>query len=223
MSHSTGGGKAISTGPPKLTALHEQQLISAYKAGGSDAQAAISELLHAYQRRIFAICVRMLKREDDARDATQEAILKVIEGLEGYDGRAKLSTWIIRVTMNCCLSFLRREKIRRHGELAEDEGLGFAKQPSGNVPTSGELSAGQRVEQQEQRSLVLKALETLDGQSRALLVLRDTQDLDYEELCEVFEVPLGTVKSRLFRAREALRSAIEREAGRAGSEGQSTG
>lgn len=198
----------------RLTALRELQLIKDHQEGDSE---AIGELLGAYQHRVYAVCYRMLRNADEASDLTQEALLKVMEGLGGYDGRAALSTWIIRVTMNCCLSHLRKQKVRRHGSLDEPSREGGTW--GTNLPAEGEPSALRRVEQAEMRAILLRALRGLDSQMRAVLVLRDLQDLDYHQIGEVMGVPIGTVKSRLFRARAALRAAAEQEmSGAQGSE-----
>ncbi|MCH8211076.1 MAG: sigma-70 family RNA polymerase sigma factor [Planctomycetes bacterium] len=100
----------------RVTPLRELQLLEAYRRGDPE---AIGELLNVYQHRIYSVCYRMVRHEHDARDLAQEAMVKVLQGLDSYDGRSKLSTWIIRVTMNCCLSHLRRQKIRKHSSLAD--------------------------------------------------------------------------------------------------------
>jgi RNA polymerase sigma-70 factor (ECF subfamily) len=197
--------------PPRLTPLRELQLIEAYQQGRPE---AIEELLRAYQRRVYGVCYRMIRNAEEAADLTQDALVRIMEGLHSYDGRAALSTWIIRVTMNCCLSHLRKQKLRRHGSL--DEPSGDAEEPwSARLPAEGELSAAGRVEQAEMRAVLLRALRELDPDMRAILVLRDLQDLDYQQIAEVLDIPIGTVKSRLFRARVALRAAARLELGEA--------
>ncbi len=181
------------------------QLLAAHRAGDP---AAIAELLSDYQRRIHAVCFRMTRDAEDAADLTQESLLKVMDGLESYGGRSAFSTWVIRVTMNCCLSHLRRERVRRHRSL--DEAAGPGETPRGlTVPDPRELSGPERVERSEMRPVLLRALEGLEPDMRAVLVLRDIQDLDYQQIGAVLDLPLGTVKSRLYRARAALRSAAE--------------
>ncbi len=212
------------SGSDRLTPLRELQLVEAYRRGGQHAREALGELLWGYQRRIYSICFRMVKNRDDASDVTQDVLLKIMEGLEGYDGRSKLSTWVIRVTINCCLSFLRREKVRSHTSLdspapggtggASFSGPrisgGMGRGACGGMGLKGrEPLPGVGVEQDQVRAALVGALDSLDEESRALLVLRDLQDLDYQQLAEVFDLPLGTVKSRLFRARECLRTALE--------------
>jgi RNA polymerase sigma-70 factor (ECF subfamily) len=193
-----------------LTPLRELQLVQAHRRGDTE---AIAELLRGYQRRIYAVCYRMVRDEHDARDLAQDAMVKVIQGLDGYDGRSKLSTWIIRVSMNCCLSHLRKQRLRRHGSLEgdlADRGGG----PSAGAGGGGELPPARGVEQREMRGILSRALGSLDPQMRSVLVLRDMQDLEYSQIAEVLGVPVGTVKSRLFRARVALREALEAESGR---------
>jgi len=207
-----------------MTPLRELQLVELYRKGGPDAHRAICELVRGYQRRVYSICVRMVRNREDAGDLTQDVLLKLVENLNSYNGQSKLSTWVIRVTMNCCLSHLRKQKIREHKSLdapvrrppgtrmePADVPVGMRGRSAG--PAGGELLPAQGVEQTQLRSLVLQALESLDSDSRAILVLRDLQDLDYQQLAEALEIPIGTVKSRLFRARAALRQAIESRGG----------
>ena len=187
-----------------LTPLGERQLVEAHRRGDPD---AIGRLLRLYQRRIYSVCFRMLRDEHEARDLTQDALLKVLEGLDSYDGRSKLSTWVIRVTMNCCLSHLRKQKLRRHASLD------VAAEKGAIPPAAAELSPGRHVEQAEMRGILLRAMGGIDPDMRAVLVLRDLQDLEYHRIADVLRIPVGTVKSRLFRARTALRAAAELELG----------
>jgi RNA polymerase sigma-70 factor (ECF subfamily) len=202
-------------GPVGLTPLREQQLLARHRAGDAG---ALTELLRAYQSRVYAICYRMVPRED-VLDLTQDALIRVMEGLDSYDGRSSLSTWIIRVTMNCCLSHLRKQRIRRHASLdaAADHG------PDELLPLGREPSPLDRVQQDEARGLLLEALGRLDPRLRAILVLRDLQGLDYQQVAAVLGAPVGTVKSRLFRARAALRRTAEELTGEQAAGGHEEG
>ena len=102
-----------------LTPLREQQLLQAWRSGRAD---ALAELLRGYQGRIYGVCYRMLRNHDEATDLAQDALVKVLEGIDSYNGRSQLSTWIIRVAMNCCLSHLRKQRLRRHASLDEARG-----------------------------------------------------------------------------------------------------
>lgn len=191
--------------------MREMQLVEAWNQGDAD---ALRELLSSYQRRVFTICYRMLHHVDDAEDLTQDVLIKVFESLESYDRRSKLSTWIIRIAINACVSHMRKAKVRKASSLHSGpgsepgaEGMRLA------IADTTEPSAGSRVEHVEMRRSVIVALNRLEPEVRALLVLRDVQDLDYEQISQVLDVPVGTVKSRLFRARAALREEMERADG----------
>lgn len=200
------------------TDAEDAALVKAIQGGDSSAW---TRLLTAYQDRLFGVCMRMVGDRERAADLTQDSMVRIIEGIKTYDGRAKLSTWMIRVTMNVCLSKLRSEKLRRHASL--DAGL----EAGGNAPSgaSGERgrtgaervpdeqgrepAAELSVEREETRRLVAAALDRILPEQRAILVLRDSNGLEYEQIAEVLGVPVGTVKSRLFRARSALREVLE--------------
>lgn len=176
-----------------------------------------STLIKRYQDRLFSVCLRLVHDRELAADLTQDAFVKVIQGLDKYDGRSKLSTWMIRVTMNVCLSKLRSEKLRRHASLdamaagnSDREGGGRGAEFEAPEPRTREHGTGSGVIEQEDRRLVLQALQLLEADQRAVLILRDAQDLEYEQIAEVLGVAVGTVKSRLFRARAALRNEMEK-------------
>lgn len=195
---------------------------------------AWSTLITRYQDRLFTVCLRMVHNRELAADLTQDSFVKVIQGLDKYDGRSKLSTWMIRVTMNVCLSKMRSEKLRRHASLegmssgggggdagrAESEHRAFEladDRTAGGVVGrvgEGELSEEPGVIHDEDRRRVLRALQLLEPDQRAVLMLRDAQGLEYDQIAEVLGVAVGTIKSRLFRARSALRD----EMGRLGGE-----
>ncbi|MCH7791094.1 MAG: sigma-70 family RNA polymerase sigma factor [Planctomycetes bacterium] len=196
----------------RLTDAQEQRLVEAIRAGRTDAWA---ELLESYQDRLYTICCRMVGDRELAADLTHDALVRVIEGLDSYDGRAKLSTWIIRVTMNVCLSKLRSEKHRRHASLdAMGEGGSGGDWPARHAG-EGEPAMVSGVQLREQHQFLSQALARIEPDHRAVLILRDVQGLDYERIAVALELRLGTVKSRLFRARAALRRAFEEEAGSA--------
>lgn len=185
--------------------------------GGTAAGAsgpAWSQLLRRYQDRLFGVCLRMLgpsaRARQTAADLTQDAMVKIIQGLPSYDGSAKFSTWAIRVTMNVCLSHLRGAKLRQHASLDGSQSRGSDSDRYGeHAHPAREPNTGSGVLPDEERRQVAQALTTLDPEQRAILVLRDVRGLDYEQIARVLGVAVGTVKSRLFRARAALREALE--------------
>ncbi len=213
---------------PEQADARDLALLRAHRAGD---QTALSELLTAYQDRLFGVCLRMLADPDEARDMTQDAMVRIIQGLHQFNGRSKLSTWMIRVAMNACLTGLRRKKLRRHVSLEDDTGSRYQRKTSDNAssgPTAGtaghapshaamEPDPASSVELAEERRTLYAALERLEPEQRAMLILRDMQGLDYRQIAEVLDVPEGTVKSRLFRARAALRERFEAIEGSSGS------
>ena len=212
--------RSVSTGPPRLTPLRELQLLEQHRQGDPK---ALSELLTTYQRRMYTICYRMFGRESDASDATQDAILKVISGLDSYDGRSQLSTWVFRITLNCCYDQLRTAKRHQHAPLSAAVREAETRENLHAGAHHREPSGLANVQQHEAKEALMKALGSLDAELRAILVLRDVQDLDYQQVAEVLEIPLGTVKSRLFRARNVLREILEREGEREERGGSASG
>lgn len=189
----------------------EPQLIERARSGDG---AAAGEIVERYQRRIFTLCVRILGDTDAAEELTQETLVKALTGLERFDGRSKLGTWLHRIATNACYSRIRSDRVRSRGRVAWPETAEPQARPG--VKRADEvLDAGQR------RRLVSLALDQIQPEHRVVLVLRDVQGLEYEQVAEVLGVPIGTIKSRLFRARAALREAVERlEAGGQNAEGQ---
>jgi RNA polymerase sigma-70 factor (ECF subfamily) len=198
----------------------DRALVNGIRTSGLGHKAAWTELIRLYQHRLYSICFRMVGNRETAADLTQDAFVKILQGLDGWDGRSALSTWMIRVTMNVCLSHLRAAKLRRHAHLDESlapslirGGSPSVRSSEGELGTSqgqgGELSPASGVERDHERRRVAEALSLMDAEQRAILVLRDVQGLEYEQIALTLGIATGTVKSRLFRARLALRKAVE--------------
>jgi len=197
---------------PHADEARELELVEQIRAGD---QGAWTELLERYQNRLYTICLRMVSDRHLAADLTQDAMVKIILGLETYDGRSKLSTWMIRVTMNVCLSRLRSEKLRRHASMdAMREASERGSEPNLRLTTpfeqAREPTSSERIELDERRRILAEAMGRVAPEQRAILILRDARGLDYEQIAEVLDIAVGTVKSRLFRARTALRRAAEK-------------
>lgn len=169
-------------------------MIAAWKAGDGH---ALGRLLKGYENRVYATCWRITGKHDDALDMAQQTFNNAIRHIEDYDGRAQFGTWIYRICTNACISHLRRERVRRH-EGPESMAFSAGTEP---LPSSS-------VEESEVTTRLHQALDAIDPDLRTLLVLRDGQGLDYSDIARVLGVPVGTVKSRLFRARASLREAM---------------
>lgn len=173
----------------------DAELVRAYLSGSP---AAFTTLVRRHERRTYNLAYRMLAREEDAKDATQEAFVSALRKLSSYRGDAAFTTWLHRVTVNVCYDALRkrrREDVVDQPEPAEGSG------PS--APDHADASA---VSVDVQR-----ALARVPEEFRAALVLHDVQDLGYEEVAEILGIPVGTVKSRLHRGRVALGRALSGE------------
>jgi RNA polymerase sigma-70 factor (ECF subfamily) len=169
----------------------DEALAAAANAGD---RGALEVLLARHLDRVHAICRRVTGHPEDALDATQEALIAVTRGLHRYDGRSLFTTWLYRVATNAALDELRRRKRRPEpAELVEDRPLGGA--AAGSKPVESAVAA---------RLDVDAALAGLSPEFRAAVVLRDLCDLDYAEIAEVLDVPIGTVRSRIARGRAAI-------------------
>jgi RNA polymerase sigma-70 factor (ECF subfamily) len=165
---------------------------------------AFTELIRRHQDRVFDLGYRMLGDRQEAEDLSQEIFVAVHRGLKTFRGDSKLSTWIFRVAKNHCLN--RLVYLRRHG-AGRTQGL-----DEGPEPTVDPAAArpDRQLERRERRAILERALAELDEAQRMIVVLRDIEGLDYEEIAGVLDEPLGTVKSRLHRARAALAQVVAR-------------
>mgnify|MGYP003402759205 FL=1 len=186
------------TGPPNP----EQALVEAARGGD---RAALDRLLRDHQGRIHAICRRITGNDADALDATQDALIAIVRGLPAFDGRARFSTWAYRVATNVCLDELRRRKRR---PVPVDTELHPTGTDDGAALRTGTTTADLVADGVADRLLVDDALARLAPEFRAAVVLRDLCQLDYAEIAEVLDVPIGTVRSRIARGRGQLADAI---------------
>lgn len=208
---------------------HREEDAALARQAGTGDRAAAERLLTRYQDRLYAVCLRMTGRPESAADLCQDAMLKILRGLATFDARSSLLTWMTRVTMNVCLSHARSERLRRHASLdapAPGPGGAAGQERAGGGPgggsrsasdragwgttlASGEPEPGSSVEEDELHARLTRALAALEPEHRAILVLRDVQGLDYDQIAAALSIAEGTVKSRLFRARAALRALID--------------
>ncbi|RMH30319.1 MAG: sigma-70 family RNA polymerase sigma factor [Planctomycetota bacterium] len=192
--------------PSRLADLDDDALVRAARADGEPARAALEALLVRHEKRVYATCLRIVGDPETARDLAQDTLVRVIGAVGAFDGRARFTTWLTRIAMNVCISHLRKAKHRRAASLEAPVAAG----PVGrDLLESAEPTAAGRVELDEDLARVARAMRALEEPQRVMLVLRDVRGLDYREIAEALHLPIGTVKSRLFRAREALRRAVE--------------
>jgi RNA polymerase sigma-70 factor (ECF subfamily) len=175
-------------------------------------EVAFNELMELYQRRVFALVFRMLNRRAEAEEITQETFVQVFRAIHKFRGDAKLSTWLFRVAVNLCKNRMKYnarrpsagqqdlDSVAEHTDLHAAEGVSV-----GSMDRPDELAEGKQLE-----AIVKIAIGQLEPEFRQLVILRDVEDLSYEEIAEVTGLPRGTVKSRIHRGRAQLRAKVER-------------
>ncbi|HYP53776.1 MAG TPA: sigma-70 family RNA polymerase sigma factor [Pyrinomonadaceae bacterium] len=168
-------------------------------------ESGFEELVRRYQRPIVAYVYRMVGDYDSALDLTQEVFIKVYGSLARYRPEYKFSTWIYRIAHNAAIDHLRRQGVARTEELEHisDETGTFEKPLAFSGPTPEQES-----ERAERRAEIEEVVQALPPSYRELIVLRHALDMSYDEIAEVTGLPLGTVKNRIFRARESMRARL---------------
>jgi RNA polymerase sigma-70 factor (ECF subfamily) len=169
----------------------------------SGRESAFEELVRRYQRPIASYVYRMVGDYDAALDLTQEVFIKVYNSLSRYRSEFKFSTWIYKIAHNTAIDHLRRHTVRDQIMTAGGDGPRSEIAIESRRPTPEQES-----EREERRSEIESVVQSLPAAYRELIVLRHSHDLSYDEIAEVTGLPLGTVKNRLFRAREAMRDLL---------------
>ena len=178
--------------------MDESRLIR--MAAGGD-PAAFNELLGMHERRMYAVALRMCGNAEDAQDCLQEAMLRIFRAIGGFKAESSFSTWVYRITMNTCLDELRRRKNRPNTSL---DGL----LDTGWSPSDDEDTPEKHAMRSQTREGIRRMIAELPEDMRAAIVLRDIQGYSYEEIAQILDTNVGTIKSRISRGREKLREKI---------------
>ena len=185
-----------------MTLTDEQQLLQTAKQGDSTSAAAFGELVRRYQTAVFNVAYRLLGRQVEAEDAAQEAFLRAYRALDRFDVARPFAPWIKRITTNLCLNWLESAKVKPQllaAEMSSDDRPVDMDDWAQTAP-----SPEQTMVHDEQSRRLRQAILTLPPRYRAAIELRHFQELSYEDMAEVLERPLSSVKSDLFRARKML-------------------
>jgi len=190
-------------GPGPAIAPSERELVARLRRGDA---AAFESLVREYQDRVFDFCFRMMADREEASDLAQEIFVSIHQAMRKFREDSKLSTWIFRISKNHCLNRLKYLKRRGRGRSE-----GFENVPESELADAlgGLPKPDEALQSKHDQALVQKAIAALEPEQRALVALRDIEGLSYEEIIEITELPEGTVKSRLHRAREKLVHLIE--------------
>ena len=184
--------------------MSEEQLIRRAQQGDNS---AFEQLLLAHQKKVYNLCLRMAANPDDALDLSQEAFIKAWRALGQYQFEVSFSTWLFRLTSNVCIDFLRQKKRRQETSLTEnyddsDEGAELSLPDCAPLPEQQAITNETKIE-------LARAMGQLAPDHREILQLRVVEDLPYEQIADILGVRVGTVKSRLARARLSLRKILK--------------
>ena len=163
---------------------------------------AFGELVRRWERRIFALSYGMLGREEDARDATQETFLSAFRNLRNFRGEAKVSSWLHRIAVNQCISRQRRSKVRSESALDEEQETSFA------TPLS--YSPAHVAEGRQETAAVRRAINSLPIELRQVVVMKEFEELTFREIADALDLPVSTVKSRLYTALKQLQMRLQK-------------
>jgi RNA polymerase sigma-70 factor (ECF subfamily) len=170
----------------------DERLVRRFQEGSAD---AFEILVHRHGNRVYNLCLRILGDPEEAADASQDTFLAALRKLNTFRGDSAFTTWLHRVAVNACYDSLRRKRRRPLLQIVRDED---DERPEPSLP------APDHAEQVVLSVDVAKALMEVPKEFRVVLVMADVQDLPYDEIARVLEIPVGTVKSRVFRGRAAL-------------------
>lgn len=168
-------------------------------AGGNTKADRFISQAAPYERRVYFLCLRLMGDKHDAEDCAQESMLKAFRSFDSFRGEAGFGTWLYTIATRCCMDELRKRRELLSLDILQDEGL---------EPVSEEPSPYLSLEEKERKRLLGEALKRLPALHRLPLVLCDLQGMSYEAAAEAIGCPLGTIKSRLYRARNALKKLL---------------
>jgi len=177
-----------------IATIDDAQLVTAAQSGD---RGALDQLLRRHYDRVHSVCRRVTGSASDADDACQEALIKIVRNLPRFDGRSSFGTWAYRIATNASLDELRKRQRRPSLRVLDD---GVADRDANLV----DRAATGRFDRVDDQLEIDTALEGLSEDFRVVVVLRDVVDLDYQEIADLLDIPLGTVKSRIARARSQL-------------------
>jgi RNA polymerase sigma-70 factor (ECF subfamily) len=189
---------ALPEGVSSQAEQDDTQLVTASQQGDQD---AFASLVQRHQRRVFTMALRMLQDYEEANEITQEAFLAAWMGLPSFRGEARFATWLYRIAYNCALKQLERHKRERFLQAAIE-----AEQILEEV--NKQKQAEDIFELRARQAIIREQLEKLPNKYRIVLILRHLQEMTYEEMADILTIPIGTIKTHLFRARHLLKERL---------------
>ncbi|MHC5077913.1 MAG: sigma-70 family RNA polymerase sigma factor [Planctomycetota bacterium] len=170
---------------------------------------AFQTLVLRYQDRVYNTAYRLTGERTQAEDLAQDVFFKAFKALRKFKGKSSFSTWLYRITVNACTSEWRRASAQKRGKEVPYPAAGEDPSSPRWEPSASQTTPGEQAERNERNLLVQTAIENLEEDYRVVLVLRDIEGFSYEEIAEIIERPVGTVRSRLHRARNELKEKLK--------------
>lgn len=182
----------------------DEDLVQKIKDGDQD---AFEHLVHRYEGKIYSVAYRFMGSHADAGDLAQDTFIRMYQALPGFRGDSSFATWLYRIAANACRDELRKRQRRRSVSMDE-----MIEASPANIPVAaGEYSPEETVQRHETQLRVQECLNRLSDDHRLILVMREIQGLSYEEIAGMLDCSLGTVKSRISRARNALKERLREQ------------
>ncbi len=187
------------------------ELVSLCKQGNVD---AFEVLVKKYQKRMFNIAYRMISNYDDACEVVQDAFVSVYKSIHNFKEKARFSTWLCTIVMNLSRNRLKQLQVQSYREEFSIDDPVYTDASMMKVESvSGEPSILEKLEREDIQQKIQECISSLDSEYKEVIILRDIQDFSYYEISDMLKIPEGTVKSRLFRARSALKDCLKRPMG----------
>ncbi len=202
-----GPARLVLAGERGMTVETDQAIVKRVLAGDHD---AFSILVDRYQNRIYSVVHNYVSNQEDALDVTQDAFVKAFSKLKSFDAASSFYTWMYRVAINTSIDFLRKRKSRPAESLDDEKFSEVGFEPESKDPSADPERVATR---REQARILRSAISQLSDKLRPVIVLHDVEGLSQDEVADVLRVPVGTVKSRVSRARAELRNALRKYAG----------
>jgi RNA polymerase sigma-70 factor (ECF subfamily) len=186
--------------------LSDDQIIELTLAGETD---AFSLLVRRWERPIYGLSLRMLGRDEDARDVCQETFLAAFRNLRKFRGDAKFSSWLYRIALNACHSRLRKQgaAVEQSIDHGDEDGRRF------ELADAEAEAMPERMQRDERATLVRKALQALPAEMRQVIVMKEYEEMTFAEIAEVLQIPVSTVKSRVYTGLQQMRARLEKMRG----------
>jgi len=184
----------------------DDQIIERTLAGETD---AFSLLVRRWERPIYGLSLRMLGCDEDARDVCQETFLAAFRNLQKFRGDAKFSSWLYRIALNACHSRLRKQNAAFEQSMDQEDGEGHRFE----LADTSEESLPERLQRDQRAELVRKALQALPAEMRQVIIMKEYEELTFAEIAEVLQIPVSTVKSRVYTGLQQMGARLEKMRG----------